>query len=81
MSLASAQIKAAILHPNREVRDAAVSYFSRSFSSDPTILPLVIEAIERFGWEHATSALGYCRNWFKLINSRQHASATARPKA
>ncbi|MCE9606764.1 MAG: SEC-C domain-containing protein [Planctomycetia bacterium] len=45
------KIRAAILHPEREVRNDTVYYFARSRSPDPTIMPLVIEAIARFGLE------------------------------
>jgi hypothetical protein len=45
-------IKQAILHPDIEIRDRAVSYFSKSFSSDPTIMPLVIKATEKYGKQH-----------------------------
>lgn len=45
------KIKEAILNPDREVREEAIYYFARSHSTDPTIMPLVIEAIERYGHE------------------------------
>ena len=40
------KIKDAILHPDPEIRDRSVSYFARSFSADPAIVPLVIQAVE-----------------------------------
>jgi DNA-binding Lrp family transcriptional regulator len=43
------KIKEAILHPDIEIRDRAVSYFAKSFSTDPSILPLVIKAVETYG--------------------------------
>src|ERR1022692_2597763 len=43
------KIKKAILHPDIEIRDRAVSYFGKSFSSDLTIMPLVIKAVETYG--------------------------------
>jgi hypothetical protein len=53
MRLSHDQIKQGILHPAREVRDAAAYYFGNSFSPDPTIMPLVIQAIEERGWDDA----------------------------
>jgi SEC-C motif len=49
MRLPAEKIKEAILHPDREVREAAVFYFADAHSPDPTIMPLVIQAIDRFG--------------------------------
>jgi len=53
MRLPESEIKSALLHPDRIVRDVALYYFAGSFSKDPTIIPLVIQAIETYGWEHA----------------------------
>ena len=49
MRLPAEKIKEAILHPDREVREAAVFYFADSHSPDPTIMPLVIQAMDRYG--------------------------------
>jgi SEC-C motif len=49
MRLPEAKIKEAILHPDIEIRDRATSYFDKSFSSDHSIMPLVINAIETYG--------------------------------
>ena len=49
MRLPAERIKQAILHPDREVRDAAVYYFGDAHSTDATIMPLVIQAIEQYG--------------------------------
>lgn len=43
------KIKEAILHPDIEVRDRAVMYFAKSFSTDTSLMPLVIKAVETFG--------------------------------
>jgi hypothetical protein len=51
--MTEAQIKQAILHEDQDVREAAVYYFARSYSSDPGIMPLAIQAIEHIGWENA----------------------------
>jgi len=53
MRLTPDQVKQAILHSDQEVREAAVNYFANSFSPDPTIMPLVIQAIEQEGWKDA----------------------------
>ena len=46
-------VKLGILHPEQEVRSEAVLYFSRSNSTDGSILPLAIQAIEQYGWDKA----------------------------
>lgn len=43
------KIKEAILHPDIEIRDRATCYFAKSYSPDPTIMPLVIKAVESYG--------------------------------
>ncbi len=53
MRLSADQLKQAIWHPDQEVREAVVFYFANSFTADETILPLVIEAIERYGLDKA----------------------------
>jgi hypothetical protein len=53
MRLTEGQIKQAILHEDQDVREAAVYYFARSYSSDPGIMPLAIQAIEKIGSENA----------------------------
>lgn len=51
MRLPEDAIKQGILHPEQLVRDAAVQYFADSFSDDPTVMPLAIQAIADYGWE------------------------------
>jgi hypothetical protein len=54
MRLPADKVKEAILHANQDVREAAVYYyFAKSFSTDPAIMPLAIQAIDRFGFENA----------------------------
>jgi len=43
------KIKEAILHPDIEMRDRAVNYFAESFSTDKSLMPLVIQAVETYG--------------------------------
>src|SRR5450755_773690 len=47
-----AKIKEAILHPDIEIRDRATMYFAKSFSSDLSIMPLVIKGVETYGREN-----------------------------
>ena len=49
MRLSEDKIKEAILHPDADIRSRATSYFARSFSSDASIMPLVIKAVETYG--------------------------------
>ncbi len=51
MRLPEARIKETILHPEEEVRLSAIAYFSRSHSQDETVMPLVIQAVEKYGRE------------------------------
>jgi HEAT repeat protein len=53
MRLLAEKVKEAILHADKDVRTAAVFYFSDAFSTDPTIMPVVIQAVERYGWGNA----------------------------
>lgn len=48
MRLALDKIKNGILHPEMDARKMAVSYFTDSYSRDPEILPLAIQAIEKY---------------------------------
>jgi hypothetical protein len=56
MRLPADKVKEAILHADQDVRAAAAYYFARAHSSDPAIMPLVIQAIERFGFDKAFQA-------------------------
>jgi hypothetical protein len=49
------KIKEAILHPDLDVRDTAIRYFSSSASPGHTLMPLAIQAIERYGRTRAFS--------------------------
>ena len=51
--LSESDIKKGILHPEQLVRCACVEYFTTAFNDDPSILPLVIEAIGAYGWDDA----------------------------
>lgn len=47
--LSNEQVKAGILHEDIDARTAAVFYFSKCHSPDPTVMPVVIQAFERYG--------------------------------
>ena len=53
MRLSAEHVKQGIVHPERAVRDCALRYFSESFSDDPGVMPLAIQAIEAHGWDSA----------------------------
>jgi hypothetical protein len=53
MRLQEEIIKHGILHPDKDVRSEAVLYFSRSYNHDDSIMPLAIQAVERYGWDKA----------------------------
>ena len=66
MRLSESQIKHGIMHSEQFVRDAAVRYFADSFSDDPTVMPLVIQAIETYRWD---DAFGFSRNFADLAQT------------
>ena len=51
MRLTEAKIKAAIQHPEQEVRLTALGYFADSYSDDESVMPLVIQAVKTYGVE------------------------------
>ncbi len=55
MQLSVSQIQQAILHPDRDVRDAAVFYYSASAEQTPDVLHQILAAIEQYGWRDAVS--------------------------
>ena len=59
MRLSEGRIKEAILHPDLDVRDMAIRYFYSSTSADHSLMPLAIEAIERYGRSGAFSHTHY----------------------
>ena len=62
MRLTTDEVKRAILHNDRDVREAAVYYFARSFSEDASIMPLAIKAIEQHGWANAFQQYPFIQN-------------------
>jgi len=53
------KIKEALLHPDLDVRDTAIRYFYSATSPDHTLMPLAIQAIERYGRTRAFSFTHY----------------------
>ena len=51
MRFAEAGIRDAILHPDPDIRDRALAYFTRPGTQDSSLMPLVIQAVETFGRE------------------------------
>ena len=49
MRTPEAQIKQALLRPEQLCRQAAARYFAESHSSDTTVMPLAIQALEKYG--------------------------------
>jgi hypothetical protein len=66
MRLTAAQVRAGLYHPDKEVRTAALAYFTGSSSPDPAVMPAVIQAVERYGWEEAFS---YSRDLARLAQT------------
>jgi len=57
MRTPESKIKEAILHPEEEIRLCAVEYFSNAHCEDETIMPLVIQSVEKHGRETAFEIL------------------------
>lgn len=57
MRAIDSRIKEAILHPESEVRASAVAYFAGQPERDETVMPLVIEAVEKYGRDQAFGML------------------------
>ena len=53
------KIKEAILHPDLDVRDAVIRYFYSSTTPDQSLMPLAIQAIEKYGRTNAFSFTHY----------------------
>lgn len=62
MRLSGNKIKEAILDSDLEIRQRAISFFAKSYSSDGSVMPLIIKAVETFGRQDAYHLLGLSRN-------------------
>ena len=60
--LSEDKIKEAILDTDPVIRQRAVRYFAKSFSTDTSIMPCVIKAVEAFGREDAYLLIGLSRD-------------------
>lgn len=58
MRLSEEKIKQAILHPQLEIRQRALRYFSDCHSEDEGVAPLVIQAVEKYGRLDAYQLVG-----------------------
>ena len=68
VKLSPDQIKQGIVHAEQMVRDAALGYFAKSFSRNPTVMPFAIEAVETYGWE---AAFEYPSNLRSLVQTEE----------
>lgn len=66
MLLPESRIKQSILHPQEDIRLAAVSYFGQSRSQNESVMPLVIEAVEKYGRQTA----------FRILRAADHLAQT-----
>ena len=62
MRLSENRIKEAILDTDLEIRQRATRFFAKSSSSDTSVMPLVIKAVETFGREDAYHLIGQSRD-------------------
>ena len=62
MRFPEGKIKEAILHPDIEIRDRAVHYFAKSNSHDPSIMGIVIKAVETYGRRDSYRLVGPARD-------------------
>jgi hypothetical protein len=53
----AAQLKPFLLHEDSYVRDAVAHYFAHSWSQDEDLIPLMLEALERYGPEETAHML------------------------
>ncbi|MFC1762972.1 YecA family protein [Planctomycetota bacterium] len=58
MRLSEDKIKEAILDTKLEFQQRAILYFAKSFSTDTSVMPLVIQAVETYGREDAYHLIG-----------------------
>ena len=62
MRLSEDKIKEAILDADLEIRQRAIRFFAKSYSTDLTVMPLVIKAVETFGKRDAYHLIGLSRD-------------------
>ena len=57
------RLKPFLLHEDQFVRDAIARHFGESYSRDPDLLGLLLDACERYGDESNLSSLSHCHNF------------------
>jgi len=57
------RIKPFLIHADRYIRRAASDYFADQWSRDPDLIPLILDACERFGDEDDTRAISACHRF------------------
>ena len=62
MPFPESKIRQAILHAEVEVRLTALKYFTDSYSDDESLMPLVIQAVEKYGRDNAFRILRDAEN-------------------
>jgi hypothetical protein len=60
--LSENKIKEAILDTDLEIRQRAIKFFAESYSTDRSIMPLLIKAVETFGRQDAYHLIGLSRD-------------------
>ena len=61
--LTAKELKPHLLHLDYLVRDAVAEYFKDSWSQDPDLAPLILEATRRYGPHEARTGLMACRRF------------------
>ena len=69
MRLSEDRIKEAILDTDLEIRQRAVQFFAKSFSTDTSVMPLVIKAVETLGREDAFHLIGLSRDLPQTVDT------------
>ncbi len=57
MRAPEATIKDALLSADPQVRELALEHFGHGHRDDPHVMPLVVQAIQRYGWQEAFASL------------------------
>jgi hypothetical protein len=61
--LTAKELKPHLLHPDYLVRDAVAEYFKDSWSQDPDLVPMVLEAVRRYGPHEVRAGLVACQRF------------------
>ena len=55
-------LKPHLLHDDRWVRSAVARYFDEGWFQDEELVPLILDACDRFGYLDSVSSLACCRH-------------------